>query len=207
MVTSFISRWSKRKLDEKAHEVLNTDTLPVTEEPTPVLVDEQTHPVTDAADVEQSEPSLQEPDAQATSTLEQPEEMSIANLLTSDVEQSIKKAALRKLFLSEEFNVRDGLDDYDEDYSNLKTLSQSVAETLREWVKDKPEESESNAVAATSKEPHDEVVQEQQDDSQLNQVEETEAVVNQTDDGDQLAAGDFASDEENNEGETKYTTQ
>jgi len=47
---------------------------------------------------------------------------------------------LRKLFLSEEFNVRDGLDDYDDDYSNLKSLSEGVAETLRDWVKDKTEE-------------------------------------------------------------------
>lgn len=47
---------------------------------------------------------------------------------------------MRKLFLSEEFNVRDGLDDYDDDYSNLKSLSEGVAETLRDWVKDKTEE-------------------------------------------------------------------
>ncbi|MFA0232495.1 DUF3306 domain-containing protein, partial [Vibrio sp. 10N.261.45.A7] len=35
---------------------------------------------------------------------------------------------------------RDGLDDYDDDYSNLKSLSEGVAETLRDWVKDKTEE-------------------------------------------------------------------
>ncbi|MCE1777230.1 DUF3306 domain-containing protein, partial [Enterobacter hormaechei] len=71
---------------------------------------------------------------------QKPEEMSIANLLVSEASESVKKAALRKLFLSEEFNVRDGLDDYDDDYSNLKSLSEGVAETLRDWVKDKTED-------------------------------------------------------------------
>ncbi|MCV5214539.1 DUF3306 domain-containing protein, partial [Escherichia coli] len=65
---------------------------------------------------------------------------SVAQLLVSEASESVKKAALRKMFLSEEFNVRDGLDDYDDDYSNLKSLSQDVAETLRDWVKDKVED-------------------------------------------------------------------
>ncbi|MEF1307387.1 DUF3306 domain-containing protein, partial [Vibrio owensii] len=69
-----------------------------------------------------------------------PEEMSVAQLLVSEASESVKKAALRKMFLSEEFNVRDGLDDYDDDYSNLKSLSEGVAETLRDWVKEKTEE-------------------------------------------------------------------
>ncbi|MEZ9174105.1 DUF3306 domain-containing protein, partial [Vibrio cyclitrophicus] len=68
------------------------------------------------------------------------EDVSVAQLLVSEASESVKKAALRKLFLSEEFNVRDGLDDYDDDYSNLKSLSEGVAETLRDWVKDKTEE-------------------------------------------------------------------
>lgn len=57
--------------------------------------------------------------------------MSVAQLLVSEASESVKKAALRKMFLSEEFNVRDGLDDYDDDYSNLKSLSQ---DSLRRCV-------------------------------------------------------------------------
>jgi len=77
---------------------------------------------------------VQDPAPEAT------EDLSVAQLLVSEASESVKKAALRKLFLSEEFNVRDGLDDYDDDYSNLKSLSEGVAETLRDWVKDKTEE-------------------------------------------------------------------
>ncbi|GAL19238.1 hypothetical protein JCM19235_2661 [Vibrio maritimus] len=35
-----------------------------------------------------------------------------------------------------EFNVVDGLNDYDHDYSAVKPLATEVAETLRGWVKD-----------------------------------------------------------------------
>lgn len=79
----------------------------------------------------------QAPDITANVETEKPEEMSVAQLLVSEASESVKKAALRKMFLSEEFNVRDGLDDYDDDYSNLKSLSKDVAETLRDWVKEK----------------------------------------------------------------------
>ncbi len=82
----------------------------------------------------------QAPDITASVETEKTEEMSVAQLLVSEASESVKKAALRKMFLSEEFNVRDGLDDYDDDYSNLKSLSQDVAETLRDWVKDKVED-------------------------------------------------------------------
>lgn len=62
------------------------------------------------------------------------------------------------MFLSEEFNVRDGLDDYDDDYSNLKSLSEGVAETLRDWVKDKTEDDatiENNKLAVVQAEASD----------------------------------------------------
>ncbi len=73
-----------------------------------------------------------------------PQQMSVAELLTSEVSESLKKAALKKLFLSPEFNVRDGLDDYDDDYHNLTSLSEEVADTLRNWIADKEEEVEEN---------------------------------------------------------------
>ncbi|GAK83287.1 hypothetical protein JCM19238_835 [Vibrio ponticus] len=146
MVTSFISRWSKRKLDEKAKELLSTEETQIADKAVENSDDVTSNDVTSAVTepTSESQPAIAasetETGATAANEADKPEEMSIANLLVSEAEQSVKKAALRKLFLSEEFNVRDGLDDYDEDYSNLKTLSQSVAETLRDWVKEQPEE-------------------------------------------------------------------
>ncbi|MDW2069824.1 DUF3306 domain-containing protein [Vibrio sp. 2094] len=138
MATSFLSRWSKRKLEESSQH---------DEEITPIAETEQSEDnVTALSNADESSDALnidedsQAPDITASVETEKTEEMSVAQLLVSEASESVKKAALRKMFLSEEFNVRDGLDDYDDDYSNLKSLSQDVAETLRDWVKDKVED-------------------------------------------------------------------
>jgi hypothetical protein len=44
--------------------------------------------------------------------------------------------------MSPEFNVVDGLNDYDHDYASVKSLSSDVAATLRNWVKDVTDEPE-----------------------------------------------------------------
>lgn len=130
--SSFLNRWSQRKLErtsgQQDEEQLTND---------PELILEDSHP--QAVQVEDSTPAV-DTESDPSSKVENTEEMSIASLLVSEASESVKKAALRKLFLSEEFNVRDGLDDYDDDYSNLKSLSEGVADTLRDWIKDKSEE-------------------------------------------------------------------
>ena len=107
------------------------------------------------------------------------EDLSVAQLLVSEASESVKKAALRKLFLSEEFNVRDGLDDYDDDYSNLKTLSEGVAETLRDWVKDKTEEDTVNEPEQVA-DNEEETLIDEVDDS-INEAEETESELSKSD--------------------------
>ena len=68
----------------------------------------------------------------------------MSELMTkTGLNKAAKKAALRKMFLSPEFNVVDRLNDYDHDYAAVKPLAAGVAETLREWV-NKVEELESD---------------------------------------------------------------
>lgn len=142
--SSFISRWSKRKLEEASSEGHDpNDDLNANERSDLERVQ------TEATYLNSDEGSMEEADVEEANVTDtaaeesKPEEMSIANLLVSEASESVKKAALRKLFLSEEFNVRDGLDDYDDDYSNLKSMSEGVAETLRDWVKEKADEAPS----------------------------------------------------------------
>ena len=140
MATSFFSRWSKRKLEETTAEPSDAKVVDSVEstEPETAQVHEE---LSTEAQALATEASAIETESQETSSeTTAPEEMSVAQLLVSEASESVKKAALRKMFLSEEFNVRDGLDDYDDDYSNLKSLSEGVAETLRDWVKEKTEE-------------------------------------------------------------------
>ncbi|MCC5519028.1 DUF3306 domain-containing protein [Vibrio splendidus] len=152
MATNFFSRWSQRKLDESTDEPLEAQqTLEETELTSSEASSSEISPADLSSEMEAAAPQSLESDALETneevnaSDVQDPapeatEDLSVAQLLVSEASESVKKAALRKLFLSEEFNVRDGLDDYDDDYSNLKSLSEGVAETLRDWVKDKTEE-------------------------------------------------------------------
>jgi len=61
---------------------------------------------------------------------------------------------MRRLFSSPEFNVRDGLDDYDEDYTQFQSLGNTVTahmrhheERLRQRDQDKAEQAERDAEA------------------------------------------------------------
>ncbi|EGR1304739.1 DUF3306 domain-containing protein [Vibrio cholerae] len=121
---TFFSRWSQRKLTAESDQLLDTqkslDSQPVQEEPI------------------ESESAVETESGLESHSLEQPhsaenEEPSVASLLVSDASQELKKAALRKLFLSGQFSEVCMLDDYNADYSNTATLTTQVAQTLRQW--------------------------------------------------------------------------
>ncbi|MEF1247942.1 DUF3306 domain-containing protein [Vibrio owensii] len=140
MATSFFSRWSKRKLEEATTEPTDARVVESVESTEPETAQAHEELSTEAQALATEASATETEPQQTSSETTDPEEMSVAQLLVSEASESVKKAALRKMFLSEEFNVRDGLDDYDDDYSNLKSLSEGVAETLRDWVKEKTEE-------------------------------------------------------------------
>ncbi|WP_394140220.1 DUF3306 domain-containing protein [Vibrio chagasii] len=171
MATNFFSRWSQRKLDESTDKALEAE-QPV-EETSVTSSESASQTLTSAEELAPNEPTSIEPtDAleesadTKESASETTEELSMAQLLVSEASESVKKAALRKLFLSEEFNVRDGLDDYDDDYSNLKSLSEGVAESLRDWVKEKAEEETPS---------EQEQVTENKEEASINNAEEAES--------------------------------
>ncbi|NOI72207.1 DUF3306 domain-containing protein [Vibrio owensii] len=139
MATSFFSRWSKRKLEEATTEPTDAKVVDSVESTEPETAQAHEELSTEAQALATEAAATETESQQTSSETTEPEEMSVAQLLVSEASESVKKAALRKMFLSEEFNVRDGLDDYDDDYSNLKSLSEGVAETLRDWVKEKTE--------------------------------------------------------------------
>ncbi|EDM68026.1 hypothetical protein PE36_21459 [Moritella sp. PE36] len=59
----------------------------------------------------------------------------VASFLKQGVDKSVKKAALAKLFHSDEFNYISDMDDHTEDFSNIPKLDDSIAKQLRGWVK------------------------------------------------------------------------
>ena len=54
-----------------------------------------------------------------------------SGFLSPGVSEGLRRRALRKLFMSAVFNVRDGLDDYDEDFTNFEALGDVVTSDMR----------------------------------------------------------------------------
>ena len=153
---SFLARWSRRK-----HEAEHGPSTEESEEAaTPVDADPQapaadpvddeasaSAPHTDSADVEAAEADLPHPD-----TLDRDSDFSV--YLTKRVSSAFRRAAMRRLFSAPEFNVRDGLDDYDDDYTQFQSLGNTVTahmrhhtERLRQREQDKAEQAERDAEA------------------------------------------------------------
>jgi hypothetical protein len=59
------------------------------------------------------------------------EDSDYSAFLASDVPADLQRKALRKLFQSPKFNVRDGLDDYDLDFSSPEPLGDIVTAEMR----------------------------------------------------------------------------
>ena len=54
-----------------------------------------------------------------------------ADFLSPGVSEKLRKLALRKLFHSEAFTIRDGLDEYDGDYTEFEKLGDTVTSDMR----------------------------------------------------------------------------
>lgn len=54
-----------------------------------------------------------------------------SQFMSPKVSDSLRQTALRKLFGLTQFNVRDGLDDYDEDYTQFRSLGDTVTADMR----------------------------------------------------------------------------
>ncbi|MDF1528172.1 MAG: DUF3306 domain-containing protein [Sedimenticola sp.] len=110
---SFISRWSRLKQEaalptessDSPHEIVPNDDNEIVAEP---LCDSDMPPIE----------SLDE-------------HSDYSGFLSEKVSESLRRQALRKLFHSAAFNVCDGLDDYDGDYTNFAGLGDIVTADMR----------------------------------------------------------------------------
>lgn len=168
----FLERWSRRKTLARQGEV-----------PPEPAAD------TDAESPEAADPALDTPPIEARATpgpsgeeaqvpAEADPELPPLESLSEDSDYSVfmgesvpadlKQKALRKLFHSPKFNVRDGLDDYDWDFTNPEPLGDIVTAEMRYRIErelerlaglDEDEENAEDAptVAAAETGEHDEV--------------------------------------------------
>ncbi len=113
---SALSRWSQRKL-----KVQEASEQPILEAESkidaPAEVPAQEAPALTDADM---------PDIELLS-----EDSDYSGFMSSGVSDNLRNLALRKLFQSSVFNIRDGLDEYDEDYTTFEKLGDIVTSDMK----------------------------------------------------------------------------
>jgi len=127
--TSFLKRWSLRKTEasrEQNEQSNETEQLLDNQDSSEV-----TPPLPDKA-AEISADSLSDEDMPAIDSLD--EHSNFQQFFSEGVSEALRQQALRKLFNLPEFHVRDGLNDYDQDFSNITPLAEAAAGQIRQWI-------------------------------------------------------------------------
>lgn len=107
-VDGFLHRWSQKKQEAKISELEPTQpTEPEVEAP-PALTDEDMPPVESLT-----------------------ETSDFSGFLSPEVSEELRRVALRKLFNTALFSQRDGLDDYDDDFTSFAKLGDIVTADMR----------------------------------------------------------------------------
>lgn len=131
---SRLERWSRRKLGDELEEEAPAEA--------PVVSRQEAEP-----------PAAAEPEpGSLDATLPDPEDLPAGSdftaFLQSGVSDGLRRRALRRMFSGDHYGIRDGLDDYDDDYrQRLKPLAGEFAQRLRQWTR-RVDEAESEADTA-----------------------------------------------------------
>ena len=119
---SVLSRWSRRKHEaEQPVQVPQEPVLPETED-TQLDVMAETEP----------KPLLTDADMPDIETLDSDSDFS--GFMSAGVSDELRNLALRKLFKAPVFNIRDGLDEYDEDYTTFEKLGDIVTCDMKHHI-------------------------------------------------------------------------
>lgn len=141
------------------HEALGGDSPSSTAEQASAESDQQ------AADADNAEvPVIELPDPDTLTP-----DADISAFMQSGVDPALRQRALRRIFMGGEHSVRDGLDDYDQDFSQMRPLAEGVADTLRSWTRkveeglEKLDEASETPAADTTLETDDQIAEQAPD--------------------------------------------
>lgn len=127
---NFLGRWARRKAQAKSNKAPDaTPTVPAPEEPTQAQRES-------LAPTSQSEPAAaavpdDNPPAPIPPLESLDENSDYSRFMASDVEKDLRRLALRKLFKAPAFGIRDGLDDYDDDFTSFEKLGNIVTADMK----------------------------------------------------------------------------
>jgi hypothetical protein len=122
---TFLARWALRKRAAKAEEAARTPPTAATQAPAAAA------PAGNAASAAHA-PAAEQPREPALPDLEslQGLQSEYRDFLRPEVDESMRRAAMKKLFADPHFNVMDGLDVYIDDYSKPDPLPQALVRQL-----------------------------------------------------------------------------
>ncbi len=119
-----LSRWSRLKLDS-AHAADKTQ-----ESALPEVVDTDGEAVP-AVDVKDSPERTGEAPTELPSIEELGPDSDFRGFMNPEIDDDLRRAALKKLFSDPHFNVTDGLDVYAEDYTKLESMTPAMVAGLK----------------------------------------------------------------------------
>lgn len=123
---SFLSRFHRRKTEARQNETTRADNFSENnEDPTAALVATATEP-------DDAGPALTDADMPPLESLSA--DSDYTGFLSPKVSEKLRRAALRRLFHGDEFNIVDGLDEYAEDFTTFEALGDIVTADMRHMI-------------------------------------------------------------------------
>ncbi len=162
---SVLSRWSRRKLEaDQLAPAIEESVPPDTEVgltmPAAEEVDAVEKPVLTDADM---------PDIESLN-----EDSDFSGFMSSGVSDELRNLALRKLFKAPVFNIRDGLDEYDEDYTYFEKLGDIVTCDMKHQIEMQEQKLREAQAAEAEAAGHDEIEEIEDDEMQAMESSEDE---------------------------------
>jgi len=177
----FLGRWSRRKQSARREAVDAAPPQPPTRSPE--------EPPGGTSDETAPEPQPTDEDMPPLESLG--EDSDYSGFLSPGVSDKLRGAALKKLFSSKYFNIRDGLDDYDEDFRNFEALGDIITSDMRHQMEQEAERAK-QAIEEAAGEPVEEVqLATHADEASEETAADKEAAPGETDPGDaQVSKGE-----------------
>ncbi len=149
----FFGRWSKRKLraKESRRETVEESSKSIPQG-TEANSSDDRHSIQEKSDADM--PSLESLD----------ENSDYSGFMSPKVSEALRQAALRKLFRLPKFNIRDGLDDYDEDFRQFEALGDIITADMRHQIEQAAEKVKQEHAAQThfANEPTKKIIESEQ---------------------------------------------
>lgn len=150
-----LTRWARRK--QQSTLVSEKEDLDLELQAQGIASPEVDRPDSDSSG-ESEVPVLTDADMPPIDTLT--EESDFSGFMSGGVSDKLRNLALRKLFGAPSFNIRDGLDEYDEDYTYFEKLGDIVTSDMKhqmELEEAEKREQQMEEAATEEKQPEDEL--------------------------------------------------